>query len=179
MGRTFTMRGKFSVADNALTNNGYGINIFDYVSPDRKKAWKVSRAWLWPITVRGEIGGSNGQYIANAALGTEDIQLVDFSTIPDVTENRFIAWSNQTYQIQNAGSDFLQSRNGTPDSYEFIVDPDRMVVQQLFLWFSTTSSSATRAVRGWAFIVEVGQMKGTAWESVFQQIKGMGQDLFD
>ena len=171
------MRGKFTCADNGIANGAFGVPILDYVSPDRKKAWKVNRAWVWPITTRAEIGGSAGQLIANGALGTDDFRITAFDTIPDVTENRFFAWTNQSYQIQHAGSDFLQTRNGTPDSYEFIVDADRLIVKELFLWFQTTSSSATSPEREWAYMVEVEQIKITAWESIFQQIKGMGQDL--
>ena len=50
----FSLRGKYSFADNS---NGAGVRIFDYVSPDRRRAWKVTRAFFWPITVRASLGG--------------------------------------------------------------------------------------------------------------------------
>ncbi|GAH06386.1 unnamed protein product, partial [marine sediment metagenome] len=49
MGRIFSLRGKITLIDNQATVNHL---VFDYVSPDRKRAWKVISAHIWPVDLR-------------------------------------------------------------------------------------------------------------------------------
>ena len=41
----FSLRGKFRMDDNSRLNP---LRLFDYVSPDRTRAWQVTRAYVWP-----------------------------------------------------------------------------------------------------------------------------------
>lgn len=171
--RTFSLRGKFSVADNAL----YTENIFDYVSPDRKKGWKVDRAYFWPLTTRAEIGGSDGQYNAEMNLATDEMRVISFDSIMDCSDNRLCAFGASGFSIRNGGpSDFLayQSLNMLP---ELTVDPDVIVTKELWINFQSTSESSTSPTRQWCYMVVLKEVKLTPSESLFQQIKGMGQDV--
>ena len=174
--RTFSLRGKFSVADNAI----YQQNIFDYVSPDRKKGWKVDRAYFWPLTTRAEAGGSDGQMTAEMNLATDTLGrngAADFVSIMDCSDNRLCAFGASGFSIRNGGpSDFLayQSLNMLP---ELTVDPDVIVTKELWINFQSTSESSTSPTRQWCYMVVLKEVKLTPSESLFQQIKGMGQDV--
>ena len=172
--RTFSLRGKFSVADNAL----YTENIFDYVSPDRKKGWKVDRAYFWPLTTRAEIGGSDGQYNAEMNLATDEMRVISFDSIMDCSDNRLCAFGASGFSLrQGSGpSDFLayQSLNMLP---ELTVDPDVIVTKELWIHFQSTTESGVSPTREWCYMVVLKEVKLTPSESLFQQIKGMGQDV--
>jgi len=171
--RTFSLRGKFSVADNAI----YQENIFDYVSPDRKKGWKVDRAYFWPLTTRAEIGGSDGQYNAEMNLATDEMRVTAFDAIMDCSDNRLCGFGASGFSIRNGGpSDFLayQSLNMLP---ELTIDPDVIVTKELWLNFQSTSESSTSPTREWCYMVVLKEVKLTPSESLFQQIKGMGQSV--
>lgn len=175
--RTFSLRGKFSVADNAI----YQQNIFDYVSPDRKKGWKVDRAYFWPLTTRAEAGGSDGQMTAEMNLATDTLGrngAADFVSIMDCSDNRLCAFGASGFSLrQGSGpSDFLayQSLNMLP---ELTVDPDVIVTKELWINFQSTTESGVSPTREWCYMVVLKEVKLTPSESLFQQIKGMGQDV--
>lgn len=173
MARTFSLRGKFSVADNAI----FQQNIFDYVSPDRTKAWMIDGAFFWPITTRKEIGGSDGQYNASMSLSTDQIEITAFDLIMDPSDNRTCAWGASGFSIRHGGpSDFLayQSLNRCA---ELLVDPDVLVSKELHLNFQSTSESSTSPTREWGYMIVLKERKVTPSQSLFQQIKGMGQDV--
>lgn len=172
MGRTFSLRGKFSVADNAIHTE----RIFDYVSPDRARGWKVTRAYFWPLDTRAEIGTSDGQYTAEMSLSTDSMRLVDFDKLMDASDNRICAWGASGFSIRAAGTDFLayQSLNMLP---ELTVDPDVIITKELHVNFQSTSESSTSPTRQWCYLIVLEEEKITPAQSVFQQIKGMGQDI--
>lgn len=171
--RTFSLRGKFSVADGAMTQG----KIFDYVSPDRTKGWEIDRAYFWPLTTRAEIGASDGQYNAEMSLSTDEIRITGFDKLMDITDNRICAWGASGFSIRDSTSDdFLayQSLNMLP---ELTCDPDIIVTKELWFNFQTTSESSTSPTREWCYMVILKERKLTPAQSVFQQIKGMGQDI--
>jgi len=173
----FTLRGSVTLADNAISNNGFGISLFDYVAPDRTKSWKIKKAWMWPTSFRGEIGATDGQLILNACLGTDNQRVTSFDPLADVDDNRMCAWLYQGYNIRAAGTDFLHPNGFPVQMGQFLIDTDTMVVKELYLWMCTTSESATSPDRKWSYMVELEQIKVTPWESIFMQLKGMGQDV--
>jgi hypothetical protein len=172
MTRKFSLRGKFTVADNAI----HTMQIFDYVSPDRTRAWEIDRAYFWPLTTRAEIGSSDGQYNAEMSLSTDSFRVVAFDALMDASDNRICAWGASGFSIRAAGTDFLayQSLNMLP---ELTVDPDCLVTKELHLNFQSTSESTTSPEREWCYLIILKDKKITPAQSVFQQIKGMGQDI--
>ena len=138
----------------------------------------IDRAYFWPLTTRAEIGGSDGQYNAEMSLATDQIRTTAFTKIMDASDNRLAAWGASGFSIRAAGTDFLayQSLNMLP---ELTVDPDVIVTKELWLNFQSTSESSTSPERQWCYMVVLKEKKLNPSESLFQQIKGMGQDVGD
>ena len=170
----FSLRGKYSLSDNS---NGAGIRIFDYVSPDRQRAWKVTRAYFWPVGVREDVAGDpDARYLAQAALMTDFKKGVEWNTICDPSENRsfgFGMWGG--YTRENGGSDFIVG-DSTQIS-EFIIDPDTLITKEMWFIMSTTKEGTNNPTREWGYMIELEEVKVTASQSLFQQIKGMGQKI--
>lgn len=175
--RLFTLRGKIlDVADGALTAN---YNLLDYVSPDRTKAWKIEAAWMWPVGYRAEQlpTPTDGFLCFTGCLATDVLDHPQFDSLVDPSDNRLCAWAMQTYNIRDATQDFI-TPNGVPlASMEFLIDPDHLVSKELYLNFGTTSDSDSAPERAWGYMVLLREMKVTPTESIFAQIKGMGQDV--
>jgi len=174
MGRIFSLRGNYSLADNAL---GQHLKIFDYISPDRTRAWKVIEAWICPRDFRAEIGGSDGQICVQAHLSTDEWILKEFDEILNVSDNRQCAWFNQQFVMRAGTTDFIAPANGQPMGGFGFCDPDTVVVKELFLAMSLVSESTTSPTRDWNYVVILEEMKITSSESVLQQVKGIGQDV--
>jgi len=170
----FSLRGKLTQADNAL---GKVIRIFDYVSPDRTRAWKVVRAYAWPITIRADTGSDEGKIVQQFALGTDDGWDSKWNGIYDPTENRTFGWAGWNGFVRNNGSDdFISSESGNLAT-EFIIDPDTYVVKELWIAMSSTTESATSPEREWGYMVILEEVKVSSAQSIFQQIKGMAQNI--
>ena len=161
----FSLRGKFDMVDNSRLPP---TRLFDYVSPDRTRAWRVTRAYVWPISIREDTGSDEGKICNNFALQTDDGS--------DPTENRSFAWTSWDGFLRNNGSDdFIMAEH---DSIaEFVVDPDVLVVKELWISGASTTESDTSPTREWAYMVILEEEKVSPSQSIFQQIKGMGQDL--
>jgi len=171
--RSFSLRGKFSMDDNARLNP---TRLFDYVSPDRTRAWRVSRAYVWPLTVRADTGSDEGKISASFALQTDDGSYITWNDVGDPTENRSFAWANWFGFLRNNGSDDFILPESIPYA-EFLIDPDVLVVKELYIAGGSTTESSTSPSRDWGYMVILEEEKLTPSQSVFQQIKGMGQDL--
>lgn len=172
--KTFSLRGTYDIADNAL---GQHHNIFDYVSPDRKRAWKIVEAWIFPKDLRAEIGGSDGQFCIQAHLSTDTWTLAAFDEIVDVSDNRQCAWSTSQYVLRAAGTDFIAPANGIPDCGAFVCDPDTIVVKELYIAAAVSSESTTSPTRAWNYVIILEEIKVTPSQSILQQVKGIGQDI--
>ena len=174
-GRVFSMRGKFIGYDGATTSN---VLVFDYVSPDRSRAWRVDGAWIWPITVRGDVG-IDGVVGLNAILQTDQIldKPIRINEISDPTDNRVFAWAQNKYNIRDAEDDFMVSDSGFLRDAQFVIDPDTLVTKELYLSCAMTSDSSLSTEREWGYLIVLREERVSSSESLFQQIKGMGQNV--
>ena len=171
-GRVFSMRGKFVGYDGGVTSN---VLVFDYVSPDRRRAWRVDGAWIWPITVRGDVG-IDGVVGLNAILSTDTVK-INVNTISDPTDNRVFAWAQNKYNIRDAEDDFMVSDSGFLRDAQFVIDPDTLVTKELYLSCAMTSDSSLSTEREWGYLIVLREERVSSSESLFQQIKGMGQNV--
>jgi len=95
-----------------------------------------------------------------------------------VRDNRTFGWLQAGMKnVDNGGDDFLapQSLNTMP---QFTIDPDTIIVKEL--WLSVATKMENQSINGnrdWSYLIILEEMKLTPSESVFQQIKGMGQDV--
>jgi hypothetical protein len=170
----FSLRGKFNMDDNSRLNP---VRLFDYVSPDRTRAWRVARAYIWPLTVRASTGSdADGKYTAQFALSTDDGLFINWTTITDPTENRAFAWASWNGYCRDSGSDDFIIAEVEPFAH-FLVDPDVLVVKELWVSGASTKEGTTNPNREWGYMVVLEETKISPSQSVFQQIKGMGQDV--
>jgi hypothetical protein len=176
MGRSFSLRGTITIADNAVTDPPQ--LIFSYEAPDRKKAWKITGAYTWCQSTDAEIGTSDLQGVATATLLTDTTNYTGgINDLSNVSDNRQCAWHQSHYMLRAGGTDFIVKNAQSPSSSAFIIDEDTIVVNQLHIAFGFRTESATSPSRDWNYLVTLEEVKLTAWESIFQQIKGMGQDV--
>lgn len=171
----FSLRGKVEVSDNSVSANHL---IFDYVSPDRTRAWKVIRAYVWPVQWWGVALADDGFMALVASLAT-DTGKFNQNEIIDPSENRAFAWAQQTYNTReaSAATDFLTPNATALGNMEFLVDPDHLVTKSLYINIGTACDIDVSQVREWGWCVVLEERKVTAAQSVFQQIKGIGQDI--
>tara|TARA_Y100000310_G_C20539160_1_gene742352 strand:+ start:359 stop:898 length:540 start_codon:yes stop_codon:yes gene_type:complete len=177
MPKAFSLRGVIEIDDNAVM--AAPQLAFAYESPNRTKAWRITGAWVWPQEVDKEIGTSDLQGLAVGTLLTDTASnAAGFNGISNVSDNRQCAWHNAQYNLRAGGTDFL-TRNGagSPDGFAFLIDEDTVVVNGLYINFGFRTESATSPSRKWNYMITLEEKKVTAWESIFQQIKGMGQDI--
>lgn len=175
MGRKFSLRGTVEQADNAL---GPHFEILRYESPDRTKAWKIREAYLWPSQVYEEIGSSDGQYCLTAHLATDAWTMTAFDELMVASDNRQCGWCYKQFVIRHDSSgDMLVPANPGGIMPEFLLDPDTTVSTNLYLAFSGKSEFTTSPSREWNYMVVLEEIHVEPAESVFLQIKGMGQQI--
>jgi len=171
----FSLRGKMSFADNSIR---LPERIFDYVSPDRTRAWRVVRAVMWPITVRADTSSNaDARYLTQCSLGTDWKKDVNWGTITDPTENRNFAWAMWGGFCRDNGTDDYIVGGGGQNFAEFWIDPDTLVTKELWIAWANTKEGTTNPIREWGYMIELEEVKVSPSQSVFQQIKGMGQDV--
>ena len=174
MPRKFSLRGKVDTNDNQVTANHL---IFDYASTDRTRAWRVSEAYIWPVEPRAASSvGSDGFMLLVAALGTDSGKF-NHDELSDPSENRLFAWAQQTYNTRDAPTDFI-TPNGVPlGQMRMLVDPDTLITKQIYLNIGTATDVDESASREWGYLIILEERKVSAAESLFQQLKGIGQDI--
>jgi hypothetical protein len=176
MGRKFSLRGTVTIADNAVTDPPQ--LIFSYEAPDRKKAWRITGAYMWVQSTDAEIGASDLQGVATGTLLTDTTNYTGgINDLSNVSDNRQCAWHQSHYLLRAGGTDFIVKNSQNLNASEFIIDEDTMIVNQLHLAFGFRTESATSPERDWNYLVTLEEIKVSPWQSVFQQIKGMGQDV--
>ena len=170
----FSLRGTVEFADNSILDP---VRIFDYVSPDRTRAWKVVRAVMWPVGIRESVAGdADARYITQSALLTDNLKGTTWNNICDPTENRGFSWAMWGgYTRENGGSDFIVGDSS--QFAEYWTDPDTIIVKELWISFANTKEGTNNPVREWGYMIELEEIKVSPSQSVFQQIKGMGQDV--
>jgi hypothetical protein len=173
--KRFSLRGKVNVSDNGVTANH---RVFDYVSPDRTRSWKVIEAYVWPVDWWGVTLADDGFMIATAALAT-DTGKFNQNEMCDPTENRMFAWAMQTYNTREAAAavDFITPNATALGNMRMLVDPDHLITKELYINFANTSDTDVSQVREWGWLILLEERRISAVQSVFQQIKGMGQDI--
>jgi len=175
MGRTFSLRGIITQDDNAL---GQHNQILEYESPDRTKGWRIKEAYLWPKQWLEDIGGSDGQYGLAAHLSTDQWTIAGFNEYMDVGDNRQCAWlDKQMIMRHDASGDMLVPAGGNNFMQRFVIDPDTTVSVALYLAFVGKTEFSTSPSREWNYLIILEETPLAPAESVFLQIKGMGQDI--
>lgn len=172
MGRIFSLRGKIGLVDNQSTVNHL---VFDYVSPDRRRAWRILYAHIWPVDIIA-INADDGFLCFQAALAT-DTGKFNQPNLSDPTENRFCAWAQQTYNTRDGHTNFITPNGVALNDMRFLCDPDTMITKEVYLNVANTSDIDSNKYRDWGYMVVLEEIKVTPVESLYQQIKGMGQDL--
>jgi hypothetical protein len=177
MGRLFSLRGTMRQPDNALGTENL---LIDYVSPDRERAWRIEAAWLWPVECRGDMDtDANGMMVAQACLHTDNILFQKFDDMNNPSDNRLCAFYQQQYsqRSQSAVFDFIVPNGVNITENQFLIDPDTLVTKELYLSLSTTRDGTTSPDRLWGWMVLLREEKVSPAQSLFAQIKGMGQDV--
>ena len=187
MGRLMTLRGAEPIEIGTKTDFGASgeHRIFAYESPDRTKGWRVIRAYFWIQDTIQEAGGDSRSTVS-ASLSTDTLGDIDITTRDLASEwlnrmgagdNRTIGWVQQDYQNrENADSDMIFGTSGMRQQAEFICDADRIVTNEL--WIQTFGATETTTINTtFNYYIELEEMKISPSQSVFQQIKGIGQDI--
>jgi len=169
----FSLRGKMTIPDNAVGGNKV---VLDYVSPDRTRAWKVKEAYFWPVDWRAVALADDGFMCAAASLATDHYK-VNWNDLCDPSENRTFAWGMQTYNTRDGSTNFI-TPNGVPlGQMNMLVDPDHLITKELYINIGSNSDIDVSRDREWGWLIVLEERKVTAAQSVFQQIKGIGQDI--
>ena len=175
MTRTLSLRGKFSTQDNAQVVNH---QIFSYEANDLTRGWIVEAAYIWPSTTRVSVG-AHGGFQAVATLTTDT--LVDtggFDDKSDASDNRQIGWCNSGYLVRDSAvTDFLSNQSNPPNPAPFVIDPEHVVAQALYLQFYTTSDQSVGAERDWNYMVILRAKKLDPKETILHLIKNVAQDI--
>jgi len=161
------------MTDNALPAQKL---LLDYVSPDRTKAWKVVAAYMWPSDLRASIE-EDGRSVLQATLWTDEVTFTRWEDSYTAGDNRQVAWLIDHYMVRKNGNEFITPNNGGKDGRMFIIDPDVMVTKELYLSAAFTTESAVSPERSWSYMIVLEEIKVSPSQSLFQQIKGMGQNV--
>ena len=190
MGRTMTLRGNFPVAFGNASNFGAvdGRKIFEYASVNSRRGWKVRRAYAWIQEPVG-LGGGDGRALWSCSLMTDKIQggfvsgitsaatANDFLRAIGPSDNRSIGWLTQDMIIRdNVNADWVAPHGATQGrATEMITDADRIITNELYI-VSYGLSEADGITYEGSFYIELEEIKLSPARSLFQQLKGMGQD---
>ena len=169
--KTLSLRGTISLTDSRTSLDN---EIFTFESPDRTTAWRITKAWFWPKTVLGNTSGDH-QFVTTAWLSTDTMSGVEEM---DVNDNRACAWSYNGYYARGDNTDEFLVPMGSPlPEAGFIIDPNTVVTNQLFLSAVSYAEHAQAVVREYNYMVVLESMNISPTESILQQLKGIGQDV--
>ena len=116
--------------------------------------------------------------VIQAYLSTEEVAPVFDQTVSD---NRLFAWMQQQYMTRGTTSggstDFIVPNSGLNTSNKFIIDTDTTIVKELWIQMGTSQDGTDEPVRTWNYLINLEEIKISPEQSVFQQIKGMGQSI--
>jgi hypothetical protein len=176
MTRTLSLRGKITTADNAQVLDH---QIFIYEANDLTRGWIVEAAYLWPCTTRVSVGADGG-FQACATLTTDTISYsgIGFDEMSDATDNRQIGWCNSGYLLRDSAvTDYLSNQSNPPNPAPFVIDPEHVVANGLFMQFYTTSDYSTAPARDWNYMVILKPKKLDPKETILHLIKNVAQDI--
>lgn len=176
MARTMTLRGIITCKDG---NRSPPVQVLDYVSPDRTRGWRIKGAWLWCQTIRASTpNDAHGPMVIQATLSTQEVKPIFDQFVDD---NRNFGWMQQHYlkRTTSGGSstDYIVPNAGLNTECKFIIDEDTTIVKELYLGMSSSQDGSDEPERKWNFLIDLEEVKVSPEQSVFQQLKGMGQDV--
>ena len=190
MGRRMTLRGTWQTHFGQPSTEGRtgGRLIFEYESPDRSRGWKIKDAYVWIQEATG-LGGGDSRALWQVALLTDQIDNKQ-SKITDIAsanryqaclgtgDNRSLAWMTMDMLIRDAvDSDWIVPHGATsPSQCRMIVDEDRIITNELYI-LSYGLSEAQNYEYAANYYIVLEEVKLTPTESVFNQIKGVGQEV--
>lgn len=189
MGRIMTLRGDWLTSFGTAATYGVagGAKIFEYESPDRTRGWKVRRCVVWIQGATGT-GGGDARALWQVSLLTDQLGK-DFTSITNAAtanrfqkaigpaDNRSIAWMTQDMLIRdNVNADWIVGHGGTTTGMELLCDADRVITNELYIVSYGLSEGALFTYPGAAYYIELEEVKLSPAESLFAQLKGMGQN---
>jgi len=188
MGRIMTLRGDFPSQFGTAATYGVaaGRKVFDYESPDRSRAWKVRRAVVWIQEATGT-GGGDARALWQVSLLTDKLQR-DFAAISSSgtanryqraigpSDNRSIAWMSQDMLIRdNVNADWIAPHGAINHGTELLCDADRIVTNELYIVSYGLTEGALFTYTA-SYYIELEEVKLSPSESLFAQLKGVGQN---
>jgi len=177
MSRTvLSLRGSFTMVDNALQ---YDHKIFSHESNDLTRGWEILAAYVWPRDNRGETGTADGVLGTCFSIATDTIGRggLSFDNICDASDNRQCGWLQIGYGARaSAVSDFL-ANTGIPNPAKFVLDPQTIVTNGLWLNSYSTSDSSTSPSREWNYMIVLKPKRLAPMVTLLQMIKSRGQDV--
>lgn len=175
MSKKLSLRGSFLLDDNARMIDQ---QIFQYEANDLTRGWVIEAAYIWPRSSRGEIGGSDGQYQSCWSLATDEVGTLGFDDLCSASDNRQVAWCQAGYQLRHSTvSDFLANSGNSPNPAAFVVDPEHVVANGLWINGYTTSDSTDSPTRYWNYMVILRPKKMDPKETILHLIKNVAQDI--
>ena len=173
--KVLSLRGNFWMTDNSLQ---YDHKIFSHESNDLTRGWEILAAYVWPKLNRASIGSADGVLEACFSIATDTISRggLTFDNMCDASDNRQVGWLQAGYQIRAAGTDFL-SNTGIPAPAAFVLDPQTIVTNGLWLNSYSTSDSATSPDREWNYMIILKPKRLAPMVTILQMIKTRGQDV--
>jgi hypothetical protein len=172
--KVLSLRGSFTMVDNALQ---YDHKIFSHESNDLTRGWEILEAYVWPRDNRAEIGSSDGVQGTCFSIATDTIGRggLTFDNICDASDNRQCGWLQVFYRMRAGATDFIISNNSSPA--KFVLDPQTIVTNGLWLNSYSTSESATSPSREWNYMIVLKPKRLPPMVTLLQMIKSRGQDV--
>lgn len=191
MGRVMTLRGEFLTSFGRQTTFGLvnGKLLFEYESPDRTRGWKIRYAAVWCQEALQGGSGGDSRALWQGCLSTDQIgriqsKIVDadsarlYEQAIGAGDNRTIAWWTQDMLIRdNTDADWIVTHGATSRAAtELICDFDRIVTNELYIMTYGVTEGNTIEDLVANYYIELEEVKLTPASSVFQQLKGVGQE---
>ena len=180
MTKKLSLRGSFILDDNARLVD---LVLFQYEANDLTKGWVVEGAYVWPKQTRAVTGsGGDTQYQACWSLASDtlgyDGYAPGFDDLCSSSDNRQIGWLQAGYQHRDNGSDdFLANSGNGPNPAAFVVDPEHVIANGIWLNGYTTSESGLSPSREWNYMVILRPKKLDPKETILHLIKNVAQDI--
>lgn len=168
MGRILTLRGELSPFSAEIPLDPQ--QIFEYESAGQRRAWKVTSWSMWPTDFGdGEAWSYQTLPVHKFVLAT-DTGATAINLL--ASENRAIGWCSVTSSV---GKDQL---NLSPRYQDNELDPDHLVTGQLFIAADALCLAADNSKEStWSYMIKLESRQITSAESIFQTLKGRGQDV--
>ena len=177
MGRSMTVRG---VIETNMNDSVAGVDLaLSYESPDRTKAWRVTGAWVWIDTLAQNTITSNNNPALTACLATDELDApVRIGELTTASDNRIFGWTQVHYRGFDTEEYFVPNAS-TPRSNEFLIDFDRIVTNQLYIYALMVSNGGvtTPMPIDVNYMISLEEISIKPEQSVLQQLKGIGQDI--